>query len=113
MEAQQCGGSATFEYVGKQNPMEVQHTPTRLVLVVARDRETGEWWDYGVLEELCKRHGVELVRGFQQLEHKVVAEVEVEVIKWKGVEGVVAWLGRGGACKIKTQWWLDAEQQQQ
>ena len=42
VEVQQCGGSATFEYVGKQNPMKVQHTSTRLGLVVVRDRETGE-----------------------------------------------------------------------
>ena len=85
----------------------------RLVLVVMKDRETGEWWNYEVPEELCKRHGVELVRRFQLLEHKVMAEAEVEVIKWQGVEGVVAWLGRGRACKVKTQWWLDSEQHQQ
>ena len=79
------------------------------------DRETGERWDYEVPEELYNRHGVELVRRYRQLEHKVVAEVEVEVIKlkWQGVEGVVAWLGQGRACKIKTQGWLDSEQQQQ
>ena len=107
-EVQQRGGTATFEYVGKQNVVKVQYAKTRLVLLVVRDRDTGEWWEYELLEELCERHGVELVRRIVQLEQKVMAEVESEVLRWKGVEGVVAWMGGGRACKVKTRWWLDA-----
>ena len=41
-EVQQRGGTATFEYVGKQNVVKVQYTETRLVLLVVRDRVSGE-----------------------------------------------------------------------
>ena len=113
VEVQQRGGSATFEYVGRQNPVKVRYSETRLVLLAVRDRATGDWWEYERLEELCKRHTVELVRRFSQLEQKVLTAVEAEVQGWEGVEGVVAWMGGGRACKIKTRWWLEAEQQQQ
>jgi hypothetical protein len=38
VEVQQRGGSATFEYVGRQNPVKVQYSETRLVLLAVRDR---------------------------------------------------------------------------
>ena len=47
------------------------------------------------------------------MEQKVLTAVEAEVQRWEGVEGVVAWMGGGRACKIKTRWWLEAGQQQQ
>ena len=46
---------------------------------------------------------------FRQLEQKVLAAaVEVEVLRWEGVEGVDAWMGGGRTCKVKTGWWLAA-----
>ena len=53
------------------------------------------------------------MRRFSQLEQKVLTAMEAEVLRWEGVEGVIAWMGGGRACKIKTQWWLGARQQQQ
>jgi hypothetical protein len=38
VEVQQRGGSATFEYVGRQNPVKVQYSETRLVSLAVRDR---------------------------------------------------------------------------
>ena len=37
-------------YVGKQNPVKVQYSETRLVLLAVRDRVTGDWWQYERLE---------------------------------------------------------------
>ena len=48
-------------------------------------------------------HTLGLVRRFRQLEQKVLTAVEAEVLRWEGVEGVVAWVGGGRACKVKNK----------
>ena len=103
------GGSPTFEFIGKQSMVKVRYGETALVLVAVRDRETGNWWDYGSLELLCERYGVQLVSRCKQLEGKTLREVWWEVMKCKGQEGVVVWLCDGQVCKVKTDWWLDRE----
>ena len=42
MKVQQRGGSATFEYVGRQNLVKVRYNETELVLLAMRDRITGD-----------------------------------------------------------------------
>ena len=106
------GGSPTFEYVGKQSLVKVRYRDTRLVLVAVRDRETGRWWEYERLEQLCAEHGVQLVRRCRELEGRTLREIRAQVENWQGVEGVVVWLDDRQVCKVKSNWWMDRVSQQ-
>ena len=45
------GGTATFEYIGRQSRVRVRYTSTDLVLVAVRDRQLGTWWQHADLME--------------------------------------------------------------
>jgi hypothetical protein len=101
------GGSPTFEFIGKQSLVKIRYGETELVLVAIRDRESGEWWEYEMLERLCARHAVRLVTRYRELEGKRVREIRDEVGRWQGKEGVVVTLGGSMVCKVKSRWWLE------
>jgi hypothetical protein len=100
------GGSPTFEYIGKQSLVKVRYKETDLVLVAIRDRETGKWWEYNQLQEVCERWQVQLVKRFQELEGGGIRDVNRIVAKWEGLEGVVARTAEGQVYKVKTDWWF-------
>lgn len=100
------GGSATFEYIGRQSRVKVRYDSTDFVLVAVRDRRTGRWWEYHELQCLTGQHEIRLVRRLEGLEGKTVREVQLEVKHWQDREGVVVWLDGGRMCKVKSDWWL-------
>jgi hypothetical protein len=101
------GGSPTFEFIGKQSLVKIRYGETELVLVAIRDRESGEWWGYEMLERLCARHAVRLVARYRELEGRCVREIREQVSCWKGKEGVVVTLGNSLVCKVKSNWWMN------
>ena len=105
-EVYERGGSPTFEYIGKQSLVKVRYKETDLVLVAIRDRETGKWWEYSQLQEVCERWQVQLVERFQELEGEGIRDVNRIVAKWEGLEGVVARTAEGQVYKVKTDWWF-------
>ncbi len=103
----ELGGSATFEFIGKQNAIKVRYGCTELVLVAVRDMETGRWWEYERLEHMCRRYGARFVARYKELEGKTLKEIVEVVEHWQDREGVVARLKGGDMCKVKSIWWLE------
>ena len=99
------GGTATFEYVGRQSRVKVRYEGTDVVLLAARDRETGVWWEHEELVQLGEQHGVTVVRRIPELEKLQLHEIDSEVNKWVGVEGVVILMSDGMVLKAKSKWW--------
>ena len=85
----QQGGTATFEYIGRQSRVKVRYTETDLVLVAVRDKGSGEWWRYDELRELGQQHGMTVVRRLQELEGLGLSAMDDAVSGWEGSEGVV------------------------
>jgi hypothetical protein len=83
-----------------------------LVLVAIRQRESGEWWEYDAMEQLCATHGVKLVTRYRELEGLCVKQIWSQVWSWEGKEGVVVQLGDNLVCKVKSEWWMRREAKQ-
>ena len=97
----QLGGTATFEYVGRQSRVKVRYVETDLVLVAVRGRESGVWWQYDELQGLGLQHGVTVVRRRRELEGLGLAEVDDAVSGWEGSEGVVVQMTNGVVLKFE------------
>ena len=108
----QLGGTATFEYVGRQSRVKVRYVETDLVLVAVRGRESGVWWQYDELQGLGLQYGVTVVRRRRELEGLGLAEVDDAVSGWEGSEGVVVQLTNGVVLKFKSWWWRQCEKKQ-
>ena len=108
-EVWERGGTATFEYLGRQSRVKVRYAETDLVLLAVRDRESGVWWDHTELERLGEHHGVAVVRRLFELEVLGLHEIESEVSKWTGVEGVIIRMVDGMVLKAKSLWWRRGE----
>ena len=50
------GGTAKFEYIGRQSRVRVRYMSTDLMLVAVRGRELGTWWQHEDLVELGQQH---------------------------------------------------------
>ena len=108
----ELGGSPTFEFIGRQNTVKVRYGGAELVLVAVRDRVSGRWWGYELLEQMCDRYKVKLVHRHSELEGKTLREIRTQVEGWHGKEGVVVWLRDDCICKVKSSWWLGRELKQ-
>ena len=108
----QLGGTATFEYVGRQSRVKVRYAETDLVLVAVRGKESGVWWRYDELEGLGQQHGVTVVRRRGELEGLGLAALDDEVSGWEGSEGVVVQMTNGVVLKFKSWWWRQSEKRQ-
>jgi len=103
------GGSPTFEFIGRQSRVKVRYGEAELVLVAVRDRVSGRWWQYEMMEQLCERYGAKLVQRHTELEGRTMREIRTHVEGWTGKEGVVVWLRDDCICKVKSSWWLESE----
>jgi hypothetical protein len=106
------GGTATFEYIGRQSRVRVRYTSTDLVLVAVRDRQLGTWWQHADLMELGLHHSVTVVRRVVELEGLEQKQIEREVESWVGEEGVVVRLADGLVIKAKSFWWTQQEKKE-
>jgi hypothetical protein len=99
------GGTATFEYVGRQSRVKVRYAETDLVLVAVRDRRTGVWWQHDQLVRVGQQHGVTVVRRWKELEGLRLHILDDKVCGWEDSEGVVVQMSNGVVLKVKSWWW--------
>ena len=106
------GGTATFEYIGRQSRVRVRYTSTDLVLVAVRDRALGTWWQHEDLVDLGLQHSMTVVRRLVELEGLEQKQIEREVESWVGQEGVVVRMADGMVIKAKSFWWTQQEKKE-
>jgi hypothetical protein len=108
----QLGGTATFEYVGRQSRVKVRYVETDLVLVAVRSKASGVWWRYDELKQLGQQHEVTVVRRREELEGLGLAAMGDAVSAWEDSEGVVVQMTNGVVLKMKSWWWRQCEKKQ-
>ena len=124
LAADAMGQTVIFEWVGRQARIKVKELETRLVVLQVRDKVTGAYVKFEQREALAMRFQVACVARVTELEgrrlgrvfHGVKTDmtrfegVVLQLVEGKGSDGDVTVSDIPLMLKVKTQWWLNAEQ---
>ena len=110
-EVEARGATVCFEMVGKQSKVKVRYGSRDLVVIAVRSKVGGGYWRHSEMVDIGGRHGVSVVRKFEEgLEGKRLKDVSKWVAARGGEwEGVMVVLDGGVHVKVKTDWWLREE----
>ena len=110
--AEAMGCTVVFEWVGRQARIKVKERDTRLVLLQVRYKTSGNYMGYKERAGMAASYGVVCVQRRMDCEGKSYIQVlnQVREEGARNSEGLVLRLAGGVMVKVKTSWWLDAQQ---